>query len=38
MTNAAKDIAKQTTEITNPQRLLDRLLEFEPAATPVISL
>src|SRR5690349_8788525 len=38
MTNAAKDNAKQTTETTNPERLLDKLLEFEPAATPVISL
>ncbi len=38
MTNAAKDIAKQTTETTNPERLLDKLLKFEPAATPVISL
>lgn len=38
MTNAAKDIAKQTTEITEPQRLLDKLLAFEPASTPAISL
>ena len=38
MTNPAKDIAKETTETTQPQRLLDKLLEFEPASSPVISL
>jgi peptide chain release factor subunit 1 len=38
MTNPAKDIAKQTTETTQPQRLLDKLLKFEPASSPVISL
>ena len=38
MTNAAKDIANETTEYTQPERLLDKLLEFEPASAPVISL
>ena len=38
MTNAAKDIANETTEYTQPERLLEKLLEFEPASAPVISL
>ena len=38
MTNAAKDIANETTEYTQPERLLDKLLGFEPASAPVISL
>src|SRR5690349_2209795 len=38
MADAAKDVAKQATETTNPEKLLDKLLEFEPAAAPVISL
>jgi peptide subunit release factor 1 (eRF1) len=38
MTNPAKDIAKQTTEITQPEKLLDRLLQFEPTSAPIISL
>lgn len=38
MTNAAKDIAKQTTETTQPEKLLDRLLQFEPISAPFISL
>lgn len=38
MTNAAKDIAKQTKETTQPERLLNKLLAFEPATTPAISL
>jgi len=38
MTNAAKDIAKQTTETTQPEKLLDRLLQFEPTSGPCISL
>lgn len=38
MANAAKDLEKQVTEITQPQRLLEKLLEFEPVSAPVISL
>jgi peptide subunit release factor 1 (eRF1) len=38
MTNTAKDIANQTTEYTQPERLLDKLLQFESASAPVISL
>jgi peptide subunit release factor 1 (eRF1) len=38
MANAAKDIAKQATQTTQPEPLLDKLLEFEPASAPVISL
>jgi peptide chain release factor subunit 1 len=37
MTNAAKDLPKQPTD-PQPERLLDKLLEFEPIAAPVISL
>ncbi|HEV2833780.1 MAG TPA: Vms1/Ankzf1 family peptidyl-tRNA hydrolase, partial [Pyrinomonadaceae bacterium] len=38
MTNAAKDIAKQTTETTQPEKLLDRLLQFEQTSAPFVSL
>ena len=38
MTNAAKDIANKTTEYTQPERLLEKLLNFEPASAPVLSL
>jgi hypothetical protein len=38
MADAAKEVAKQATETTNPERLLNKLLEFEPAAAPVLSL
>lgn len=38
MTNAAKDVAKDSTETTQPERLLEKLLEFEPVSAPVISL
>src|SRR5689334_22689223 len=38
MADAAKEIAKQMKETTNPERLLNKLLEFEPAAAPVLSL
>lgn len=38
MADVAKAITKQTTETTNPERLLDKLLEFEPASAPVLSL
>lgn len=38
MANAAKELEKQVTETTQPQRLLEKLLEFEPVSTPVISL
>ncbi len=38
MADAAKEIAKQAKETTNPERLLKKLLEFEPASAPVLSL
>ncbi|HJT64843.1 MAG TPA: Vms1/Ankzf1 family peptidyl-tRNA hydrolase [Pyrinomonadaceae bacterium] len=38
MADAPKEIAKQATETTNPEKLLNKLLEFEPAAAPVLSL
>jgi peptide subunit release factor 1 (eRF1) len=38
MTNAAEDITKQSKESIKPERLLDRLLEFEPGSAPFISL
>lgn len=38
MADAAKQVAKQTTETTEPETLLDKLLEFEPASAPVLSL
>lgn len=37
MTNAAKDIPTQPTD-PQPERLLEKLLEFEPASAPVLSL
>ena len=37
MTNAAKDVPTEPTE-PQPDRLVDKLLEFEPVAAPVISL
>src|SRR5687767_14473875 len=38
MTNDAKDIANETTEYTQPERLLEKLLQFETVSAPVISL
>jgi peptide subunit release factor 1 (eRF1) len=38
MADAAKEIAKQAKETTNPETLLKKLLEFEPASAPVLSL
>ena len=38
MENRTSDVAKQTTETTLPDKLLDRLLHFEPIPAPVISL
>jgi peptide chain release factor subunit 1 len=38
MTDAAKDIVNETTEYTQPEQLLEKLLEFESASAPVISL
>lgn len=38
MTNAAKDDAKESKETTQPDRLLEKLLNFEPVSAPVISL
>jgi peptide chain release factor subunit 1 len=38
MTNAAQDNANETTEYTQPERLLEKLLQFEPASAPVLSL
>ena len=38
MADAAKEVAKQATETTNPEKLLNKLLEFEPDAAPVLSL
>ena len=35
MTNAAKHLAKQSTEYTQALRLLEKLLEFEPLSAPV---
>jgi peptide chain release factor subunit 1 len=37
MTNAAKDLEKESTE-SQPERLLNKLLEFEAVSAPVISL
>src|SRR5918994_755072 len=37
MTNAANDLAKEAAE-PQPDRLVDKLLEFEPVPAPVISL
>ncbi len=38
MTNPAKDLENNLTEFTQPEPLLDKLLQFEPATAPVISL
>jgi peptide chain release factor subunit 1 len=38
MADAAKEIAKQATETTNPERLLNKLLKLEPASAPMLSL
>jgi peptide subunit release factor 1 (eRF1) len=38
MTDAAKDIVNETTEYTQPEQLLEKLLEFESVSAPVISL
>src|ERR1043165_7989021 len=38
MADAAKEVAKQATETSNPERLLNKLLEFESASAPVLSL
>lgn len=38
MENRSSDVAKQTTETTVPEKLLDRLIDFEPIPAPVISL
>ena len=38
MDNETTDVAKQATKTTAPGKLLDRLLNFEPTAAPVISL
>jgi peptide subunit release factor 1 (eRF1) len=38
MENGNADVAKQTTETTVPDKLLERLLNFEPIPAPVISL
>ena len=38
MADAAKEIEKQATETNEPERLLNKLLEFEPASAPVLSL
>jgi len=38
MENQIADAEKQTTETTLPEKLLERLLEFEPIPAPVISL
>ena len=38
MADAAKEVAKQVTETTNPEKLLNKLLEFEPASAPMLSL
>jgi peptide chain release factor subunit 1 len=38
MANDTTDVAKQATKTTAPDKLLERLLKFEPTAAPVISL
>ena len=38
MENRSSDVAKQTTETTMPEKLLTRLIDFEPIPAPVISL
>ena len=38
MENREADVVKQTHEITLPEKLLERLVNFEPTAAPVISL
>jgi len=38
MANDPSDVAKQVTKTKVPEKLLDRLLNFEPTAAPVISL
>ena len=38
MADPAKEIAQQATETTQPEQLLNKLLDFEPASAPVISL
>lgn len=38
MNNGTDDVASDATETTLPDKLLDRLLNFEPASFPVISL
>lgn len=38
MENRIADVAKQTSETTLPEKLLERLLNFEPTPAPVISL
>jgi hypothetical protein len=38
MADAAKEIEKQATQTNKPERLLNKLLEFEPASAPVLSL
>lgn len=38
MADAEKQIAKVATETTNPEKLLNKLLNFEPASAPVLSL
>lgn len=38
MENREADVVKQTHEITLPEKLLERLVSFEPTAAPVISL
>src|SRR5687768_8019405 len=38
MTDATKDTANETTEYTKPERLLEKLLQFESASAPVLSL
>jgi len=38
MADAANKIVNQATETTNPEKLLDKLLSFEPASAPVLSL
>ena len=38
MENQITDVANQTKETTLPEKLLERLLNFEPTPAPVISL
>lgn len=38
MADAAKEVANVATETANPEKLLNKLLEFEPASAPVLSL